>query len=1135
MSFFVRKSTRAIARLNDQPAIGVRDDVKLAPLRRSSSTLREPPDRQRGLATRGRTATCRLLAGVFLFMVSIGFAGRTVAQEFTFSRPSPVHSIRVDAPAITRWVSGGYEVLHLTGGVEISQNKLVMTADEAIVWVQVPDPNGLDSADLFKIIVYLEGGIEVKIPQSGADPTAKTNRIVDESWLGRLFTRGTVDLTVATRNLDSGTPEIFQRATASLEQGWASTVQQAQYAEGAQGRGANTLVNPQTGALMTVAPGPTSVVESAPFQTQMTVPNNSTSPAFAIPNNTPPGNTRPGSSLPQMTLPGAPGGTGFAISSANVNFSARDATVPLNLKSELNPANPSERILIMTGGIRVSIDSPEFQQMQAFREDKENRITILANNAVAWQTTLPDGTDRWEIYLEGNVIFSKDKRVIYAKKMYFNANANKGTILNAEVLTPATQVEGVVRLKADVIQQVDDNNLQAFGAAFTSSRLGVPRYWLQSENMLLTHQESPALVPGTNQQQFDPVTGKPVIVDDYFVESRSNRVYVSNVPVFFWPRFRANLNDPGIVLERLAIGNDNIFGAQILTGWNMFQLLGLKNRPAGVKWIGQLDYLSDRGIGLGSETTYRRDRFFGLVGPTSGAYRSWFIKDKGLDLLGRGRGNLIPEKTYRGRSIWQHRQKLDRGHQIRAEFGWISDRNFLEQYYEREWDSYKDATTGIWLERNVGTQSFNLLADYQVNDFFTQTSWLPRFDHFLIGQPLFGDRAVWHGRSQVGYGRLRVGDPPLNPSELAMWDPLAWEVNVQGVRAGTRQELDFPIQAGPAKIVPYVLGDVTYWQQALDGNDLLRGYGQLGMKASLPFWRVDPTIQSTLWNVNGLAHKVTFDVDAFFAQSSQDLDELALYDQIDDDAQEDFRRRFAFNTFGIIPGENVPLRFDERYMALRSGMQNNVTAPSTEIADDLAVVKFGARQRWQTKRGVPGYERIIDWITLDVEATYFPKAERDNFNSDFGMMDYDFRWHVGNRFTLVSDGFFDFFSQGLRTASFGMNYGRPRVGNLYLGYRAIEGPISSNVVTATAVYRMSEKWGVKGLSQVDFGETGTIGQALSFVYIGESFLWQFGVNADLARDNVGFRFGFEPRFTKRSRIFNPGGVGVGPAGSRWLE
>ena len=66
-------------------------------------------------------------------------------------------------------------------------------------------------------------------------------------------------------------------------------------------------------------------------------------------------------------------------------------------------------------------------------------------------------------------------------------------------------------------------------------------------------------------------------------------------------------------------------------------------------------------------------------------------------------------------------------------------------------------------------------------------------------------------------------------------------------------------------------------------------------------WRTDPTIQSTLWNVNGLAHKVTFDLDAFFADASQDLSDLPLYDPIDDDSQEHFRRRIADETFGILP------------------------------------------------------------------------------------------------------------------------------------------------------------------------------------------------------------------------------------------
>ena len=98
--------------------------------------------------------------------------------------------------------------------------------------------------------------------------------------------------------------------------------------------------------------------------------------------------------------------------------------------------------------------------------------------------------------------------------------------------------------------------------------------------------------------------------------------------------------------------------------------------------------------------------------------------------------------------------------------------------------------------------------------------------------------------------------------------------------------------------------------------------------------------------MNGLAHKVNFDVDAFYADSSQDLSRFALFDELDDDSQEAFRRRFGFNTFNILPGENIPLEFDERFFALRSGLQSDVTSPN-EIADDLSIIRFGVRQRWQ--------------------------------------------------------------------------------------------------------------------------------------------------------------------------------------------
>ena len=226
-------------------------------------------------------------------------------------------------------------------------------------------------------------------------------------------------------------------------------------------------------------------------------------------------------------------------------------------------------------------------------------------------------------------------------------------------------------------------------------------------------------------------TGAQAIEEGYFVESKKNRVYIGGVPVFAWPRFRASLDEPSTYLERLAINNDQIFGFQVTSGWDLYQLLNFLEKPEQTRWIGVLDYLSERGVGYGSEYYYRRDGLFGIPGVAQGEYRSWFINDQGLDTLGRDRINLVPEQTNRGRIVGWHRQQFSPGFDLKAELGYISDRDFLEQFYEREWDTQRDALTGFQLERKLGTESYALAANIQINDFFCKPAgyqgWIVSF------------------------------------------------------------------------------------------------------------------------------------------------------------------------------------------------------------------------------------------------------------------------------------------------------------------------------------------------------------------------------------------------------------------------
>ena len=277
----------------------------------------------------------------------------------------------------------------------------------------------------------------------------------------------------------------------------------------------------------------------------------------------------------------------------------------------------------------------------------------------------------------------------------------------------------------------------------------------------------------------------------------------------------------------------------------------------------------------------------------------------------------------------QHRQLLPNDFQLTGEVGLISDFNFLEQYFEREWDQLKDESTDLELKQYYDNTSWSIYGATRLNEFFTETQWLPRLDHFWLGQPLLGDRLTWYEHSSIGYAQFKTAYPPTDPVDAAIWGPLPWEAPARGVRDGgrysTRQEIDFPFTVGALKLTPYLLGELSHWDEALNYNDANRAYGAFGMRGSLPMWSVNPSAESELFNVHGLAHKVVFETDIAYAQSTLDLQNLPLYDPVDDNNIEEYRRKLAFYDFGGPPP--VPLPFDERFYALRRGMGFWVASP----------------------------------------------------------------------------------------------------------------------------------------------------------------------------------------------------------------
>ena len=813
--------------------------------------------------------------------------------------------------------------------------------------------------------------------------------------------------------------------------------------------------------------------------------------------------------------------------SRSVEVKARNASMPPDFSNQ-NRDNLNETVVVARGGVTVLVRDVS-AQLPTGRSIDFGTVSLSADRIVLWMPTFADlfsgkadlSQSQGELYLEGDIVFRQGSRVIYAERMYYNVAQERGVVLDAETITTIPEYQGIVRLKADVMQQIALGNFVAFDAALTSSRLGVPRYWLQSQRLQLN--DRPRTV--TDEQ-----TGQPRVERQPWVSSNNNFVYLGGVPVWYWPRFSTSLEFPNFYLSGANFKNDNTFGTQVLLDWDLFQLLGIENAPKGVKWELTTDYLSDRGPALGTELSYRLPGLFGVPGPAIGFFDAWLIDDRGNDRLGNDRLSVAPEESTRGRALRRHRQYLPNDYEFIAELGWISDRNFLEQYFENEWDQDKDHDTSIRLRKYLGSNLIDLAASTQFNDFFTETERLPSLDHYLLGASR-GNLLTYSAHNQVSYSKLNVADAPIDPAEAAEQSPLPGEADEEGLIASTQHELTLPVALGPVKVVPFVSGEASYYGEALDGDSLTRLIGQAGIRASLQMSKSDPTIQSSLLNVRGLAHKLDWTAEYFYADSDTNFEELPLYDPLDDDAQEQFRRRFIQDNFGLfLPGE-----FDPRTFALRQGLQRNVTNPSDVIADDLEQFRLGLHQRWQTKRGLPGRERIVDLLQFDVDLTIFPDEDRDNFGEAVGPLTYDFRYHIGDRFTLLTDGYIDFFDDGLRSISAGLRSSRPGTGDWYIGLLSLEGPISSTVLRGSINYRVDEKWILSGGTTFDFGSTGNIGQSFGFTRIGESLLVRLGVNVDSGRDNVSAGFSFEPRFWPSKRLGRLGGALIPPPGVDGLE
>ncbi len=295
-------------------------------------------------------------------------------------------------------------------------------------------------------------------------------------------------------------------------------------------------------------------------------------------------------------------------------------------------------------------------------------------------------------------------------------------------------------------------------------------------------------------------------------------------------------------------------------------------------------------------------------------------------------------------------------------------------------------------------------------------------------------------------------------------------------------------------------------------------------------WKKYPDVESELLNVHGLNNKISLFVDARSAYSNQQAQQYRRPGR---------PRRQYLRIRTPVYGPH-PIHGGHLADALRPAAPDRAADVIADHRHDrrASVDQHGADgyppAASDQARAQVGKRRIVDYMTLDATTTYFPTANRDNFGTPWGQAMYNYQWYIGDRTSIVSQGWFDFFKlvgstplpsvtgynpNGLNIITTGISIARPPRSNVFLGYTIIDtGPIKTSAINASVSYWLSPKWYGTFSQSYDFGDAVSLGTMFAFTRIGADYLTTIGLAVDPQRGSFQYRLSDHPASGSRNGL-----------------
>ncbi len=612
-------------------------------------------------------------------------------------------------------------------------------------------------------------------------------------------------------------------------------------------------------------------------------------------------------------------------------------------------------------------------------EREPRQLTLTADRAVLFTDPIaPEDLARQQIssemvrgiYLEGDVVATDGKYTMRGPRVYYEFSTNRGIVLDGVVHTYNADARVPIYMRAEEIRQTTRHEWQADRVRLSTSEFYTPHVSIGAGTVTL-------------QKREDPVTRQS---EDY-VKVRDATLRVGEAPIFWVPGYKGRVEQ--FPLRRLTFGGNSQNGATFKSEWDLLSLMGLEV-PAGNDAGLLLDYYSERGPAAGVDAVYRtrdaRGRFF-----------AWTIFDDGEDKLSSGAKRDV-EEDLRGIFTWSHMHRLPDDWTVIGELSYLSDPNIVDSFFEGDADERREYQTRLYARQQRDNWAFEAFAKYDLNDFIANEDLLqsqgylvekmPEIGYYRYADSLWSGKVSWsseyqlsrmrlsfprHTLEEIGQGRAGFGIPSsTNLSTAAL---LAGYQEKYVDRFTTRQELAMPMQAGIFRIVPFVVGRFTAYDDDFDefnaASEAIRWFGGGGVRVATQFSRVDNTVSSRLLDLHRMRHIIEPSVTLFSADSDAGVGDYPIYD---------------LDVEGISTG---------------------------------TLMRVGLRNTWQTQRGGPGRWRSVDVLTVDTDVVlhtsetqgdysiprYFDyRPELSRFGDHFAG---DFLWLVSDHFAIAGNLIYD--------------------------------------------------------------------------------------------------------------------------------